>query len=369
MDQFFWIFSVFDRAPLILRNRIVRSATAERFADENGRVGSEAIDLYRTLAEGGVGLIITGHMYIRQDGKAGAKQSGMFSDDHVDGWKKVCAAVHEIEGARIVAQISHAGRQTNSNITGHEVMAPSPIPMRMSGVVPREMTADEISELDKAFGKAALRVKQAGFDGVQLHAAHGYLISQFLSPFTNHREDDWGGTADKRRRFLFEVFNQVRLRTGNNFPILTKINGEDLVPGGVTVEETVETVRQLSDMGLWGYEISGGIAESTTKISQKRVAPGNEGYFLNTARRFRVLDSRSVRIVVGGLRSLPVLEGAVASGDADLVSMSRPLIQEPDLVRRWMAGNSSPSGCISCNQCLKDRTGRTYCHEIEALED
>lgn len=312
---------------------------------------------------------ITGHMYIRKDGKAGTKQSGMFSDDHIEGWKKVCDAVHAVEGARIVAQISHAGRQTNPSITGHEVIAPSPVPMRMSSVMPRELTDAEILGLVEAFGSAAGRVKAAGFDGVQLHAAHGYLISQFLSPYTNHREDEWGGTPDKRRRFLFEVFNEVRLQTSDDFPILIKINGEDLVPGGVTVEETVETVGQLSKMGLWGYEISGGIAESTTKISQKRVTPGNEGYFLEAARRFRGLDSEAVRIVVGGLRSLPVLEGVIASGDADLVSMSRPLIQEPDLVQRWMGDNTSPSGCISCNQCLKDHTGRTYCHEIEVLEE
>ena len=327
-------------------------------------VDSEAVCLYRLLAEGGVGLIITGHMYIREDGKAGAKQTGIFSDDHILGLRKVCDAVHEIDGAKIIAQISHAGRQTNSDITGHEVIAPSPVPVRFSDVMPRELTNDEILDLIQAFGDAAVRVRDAGFDGVQLHAAHGYLISQFLSPYTNRREDDWGGTPDRRRRFLMEVFKLVRKRTGGGFPILIKINGEDMVPGGVTVEETIETVRQLSEMGLWGYEISGGIAESTTKIIRKRVAEGNEGYFLDIARRFREVDPGAVRIVVGGFRSLQVMEGVIANGDGDLVSMARPFIREPDLVKRWISGDTAPSGCISCNSCLKDRLNLIHCHHL-----
>jgi 2,4-dienoyl-CoA reductase-like NADH-dependent reductase (Old Yellow Enzyme family) len=364
MHQSLDIFSEFRRPPLTLRNRIVRSATAERFSTDSGMVGKDAVMMYRRLAEGGVGLIITGHMYVREDGKAGAKQTGIWLDDHIDGLREVCNAVHSVKGDRIVAQISHAGRQTHPDITGQDVIAPSPVPVRFSDVMPREMTHDEILKLIGAFVDAAVRAKESGFDGVQLHAAHGYMISQFLSPYTNQRRDNWGGTPENRRQFLFEIVRQIGNRTGTVFPILVKINGEDMVAGGLTVEESVETVQQLSELGLWGYEISGGIAESTTKIIRKRVASGNEGYFLDTVRRFRVLDPGAVRIVVGGLRSLPVLENVIASGDGDLVSMSRPFIREPDLVKRWMNDDTGPSACISCNLCLKDREGPTRCHEI-----
>jgi 2,4-dienoyl-CoA reductase-like NADH-dependent reductase (Old Yellow Enzyme family) len=365
MQQLTEVFSEFYRPPLRLRNRIVRSATAERFCTNSGIVDNDAVTMYRALAEGGVGLIITGHMYIRKDGKAGARQTGIWSHTHIDGLQEVCNTVHSVEGAKIMAQISHAGRQTSPDITGREVIAPSSVPVRFSDVIPREMTQTEIEELITAFADAALRAQQAGFDGVQLHAAHGYMISQFLSPFTNHRDDRWGGNADNRRRFLFEIVKRIRDLTGGGFPILVKINGEDMVTGGLMVEETIETVGQLAKIGLWGYEISGGIAESTTKIIRKRVAPGNEGYFLETARRFRVLDPGAVRIVVGGLRSLPVLDGVIASGEGDLASMSRPFIREPNLVNRWMMGDTSPSGCISCNLCLKDRTGSIRCHDFD----
>ncbi len=359
----FEILRPFNRDPLSLRNRTVRSATAERFSDPRGVIESGLVGQYRSLAEGGVGLIITGHMFVREDGQAGACQTGIFSDDHIPGLRQLCDAVHEIEGAKVVAQINHGGRQGSTEILP-ELIAPSPVPIRFTDTVPREVSVEEIFGLIQAFGDAARRVMEAGFDGVQLHAAHGYLISQFLSPYTNRREDDWGGTSDNRRRFLLETYKHVRSVVGDDYPILIKINGEDLVPGGVTVEETIETVRQLTEIGLWGYEISGGIAESTTKIIRKRVAAGNEGYFLDTARRFRELDPGAVRIVVGGLRSLPVMEAVIANGDADMVSMCRPFIREPDLVARWLAGDTAPSGCISSNLCLKDRTSPTSCHDI-----
>jgi 2,4-dienoyl-CoA reductase-like NADH-dependent reductase (Old Yellow Enzyme family) len=358
----------FARAPLQLRNRIVRSATAERLADHHGLVGTELAELFHALAAGGVGLIITGHMYVREEGKASIRQTGVFSDDHLPGLEEICQAVHQIDGAKIVAQISHAGRQTSPEITGQETIAPSPVPVRFSPVTPHHMTESEIEDCIQAFAHAAWRVQHAGFDGVQLHAAHGYLISQFLSPYTNRRGDCWGGSPENRRRFLLDTVKRIRQQTSPSFPILVKINGEDMVPGGLEVSETIETIRQLSDLGLWGYEISGGIAESTTKIIRKRIVPGNEGYFLNTAQHFQSLDPGPVRIAVGGLRSLPVLDGAIASKCCHLVSMSRPFVREPNLVARWLAGDTSPSGCISCNHCLKNRQNPIRCLDLLKTE-
>lgn len=348
---------LFDRAQigtLTLRNRLVRSATAEMMADEDGRPLPQLAELYRELAHGGVGLIITGHMYVHPSGKAHPGMTGIFSDELIPELATLVDAVHA-EGGAIAAQINHAGRQSRGDVVG-DPMGPSelpPIPPR-SGA--REMTVDEIEMLIDAYAQAARRSKEAGFDAVQIHAAHGYLVSQFLSPIANRRTDEWGGSLENRCRFLRRIIAAVRDQVGPDFPIFTKLGMRDEFENGLTLQEGVAIVRQLREWGLDAVEISGGLAETGTFNIAGEIRTGeNEAIFRSWAQAARAAADLPV-ILVGGMRSLATMEDVLQSGDAQLISMCRPLICEPDLPNRLANGIVDASACVSRNRCWP-RTG------------
>ncbi len=347
------LFSPLTIGTLKMANRTVRSATWEGMADEEGFVRPELIRLLAQLAQSHVGLIISGYLYVHPDGRGLPWQTGIWKDAHVEGLSRLVEAVR-LQGAPIVAQIAHAGGRTRrETIEERTPLAPSPIEEMAFGVTPKELSIEEIQTLVASFGKAAYRAKAAGFDGVQLHAAHCYLISQFLSPFFNRRQDEYGGSPAKRRRFLIEVYEAVRAAVGNNYPILIKINSTDGIEGGITVQETLDATRELAAHGLAAVEISGGMAGSGEhRPSRKKInRPSQEAYFREAARILkRELDIPV--ILVGGLKSIEVIEDVLASGDADAVSMSRPFICEPDLVERWESGDGAKAKCVSCNLCL-----------------
>lgn len=339
---------------LTIKNRFVRSATAERLAKKDGSVDAKMVSLYKALAEGGTGLIITGHAFVRLDGKANARMSGIDSDDKIPGWREVTRVVHAA-GAKIAIQINHAGRQTSEATSGHPPIAPSPIPMPGGGAPPRELTSPEILEIVAAYGRAARRAMEAGFDAVQLHGAHGYLISQFNSPYLNRRTDEWGGSPENRRRFVLAVYDAARKAVGEAFPIFIKINAADLVEGGLEPEESARIAAELVEKGLCAVEISGGIGDVWEQCIRPGVRPGkNEAYFEGYAKTFR----KAIRvplILVGGMRSPAVMERVVAEGVADFVALCRPLIREPDLPARILAGQDRPAACVSCNKCMATR--------------
>ena len=210
---------------LELKNRLVRSATAERMSDELGRPEEKFKELYRELTQGGVGLIITGHMYIHPSGKAHEEMTGVYSDDLIPGLAELADVVHQ-EGGKVVGQINHGGMQCAKEAVG-EPIAPSAMPGSKSRNPAREMTTEEIQMVIDAFGQAARRVKEAGFDGVQIHGAHGYLTSQFLSPHVNKRTDEWGGDINGRMRFLKEVSKTVREEVGPDYPVLINLGMMD----------------------------------------------------------------------------------------------------------------------------------------------
>lgn len=355
------IFEPFEIQKLALPNRIARSATAERGADEKGFATDELISLYRRLAEGGSGLIFTGHAFVRLDGRTNINMTGIHRDETIPGLSRLAKAVHKASAAKIVLQVNHAGRATAEVLIGCRPVAPSPIPVRMSGENPRELSPDEIDELVELYVLAALRAQEAGFDGVQLHCAHGYLISQFLSPYTNKREDKWGGSSDNRRRFLLEIIAEIEARAPD-FPLLVKINSEDMVPGGVELGNFVETCLEIEKRGVDVIEVSAGIPESANKIIRKGIkSPEKEAYFRKNARALKDGGLNIPVILVGGLRSFEICEEILEAGEADIVSLSRPLITEPDLPRRWASGDTTKSRCISCNGCLKLRDEFTHC--------
>jgi len=343
---------------LTIKNRFVRSATAERLARKDGSFGDKMVDLYRTLAGGGTGLIITGHSFVRLDGKASARMSGIDTDDKVPLWRKVTDAVHDTD-AKIAIQINHAGRQTTEATIGEQPMAPSPVPMEATGTTPRELTRDDILGIIDAYAQAARRAKEAGFDAVQLHGAHGYLISQFNSPYLNIRDDEWGGSPGNRRRFVLAVYDAVRGAVGESFPVFIKINCRDCVDGGLEPEESSRIAAALVEKGLCAVEISGGTGDVWNEIIRTDVRPGkNEAYFELHAKPFRETIDAPL-MLVGGMRSPSVMERIVSQGVADFVSLCRPLIREPDLPAQILAGRTEPAKCISCTKCMATRT----CHQ------
>jgi 2,4-dienoyl-CoA reductase-like NADH-dependent reductase (Old Yellow Enzyme family) len=342
-------------AGLSLRNRSVRSATWEGLADQDGFVRPDLIQMLAGLARGGAGMVVAGYLNVSPEGRGLPWQTGVWQDGHVEGLSQVTKAVHEAGGV-IVAQIAHAGGRTRpETIGGLTPIAPSAVEDLAFAIRPREMSRQDIGDLVRKFADAARRVKEAGFDALQLHAAHGYLISQFLSPLTNRRHDDYGRSFEGRHRFLEEVYRAVRKGVGPDFPIFAKMNGVDGPPGGIEPQDALETAEFMEALGVDAIEVSGGqagiVAYRPSRLNIRQ--PTHEAYFRAIARRFK--EKLKIPIMlVGGIRSYEVAEDVLASGDADYICLSRPLICEPDLISRWMKGDRGPAKCLSCNLCLKE---------------
>jgi len=339
---------------LSLRNRIVRSATAESMADLAGRPAPALARLYQALADGGVGLLITGHMYVHPSGRAHPAMTGIHDDALVPDLRRLADAAHE-GGAAIAVQINHAGRQTRDSLAA-EPLAPSDEVGPDGRRTARAMTADEIRRTVDSFAAAAGRARAAGFDAVQLHAAHGYLIGQFLSPAANRRTDEWGGLVEGRTRFLEAVATAARREVGPDYPLLVKLGFGDEPPDGLTLDDAAEVAARLAPFGLDAVEISGGIAASRDFNIRIGVCPGDgEAYFRPRVRRARAATELPL-LLVGGLRSRSTIDDILASGDADFVSLCRPLICEPDLANRFAEGAAS-AACVSGNRCWPERPG------------
>lgn len=335
-----------------LSNRFVRSATWEGMAENDGSCSLRLIDLTARLAEGGVGLIITGHAYVRPEGQAGPWQIGVHDDAMIQGLADLAAGVHRA-GGRIALQIAHAGCYAATALTGRQALGPSP---GIAGRTPdcRELSRDEISALSRSFGAAAARAKTAGFDAVQIHAAHGYLLSEFLSPFFNRRTDGYGGSVENRARIVLEVLQSVRGAVGDGYPVLIKINSEDFVEGGLSVDDMLRVSRLLETAGIDAIEMSGGTIFASGEYASIRQGdpdcPEKEVYYREAAVRF----SENIGVplmLVGGIRSFEVAEELVESGTADYISLCRPLIREPGLVARWRDGDRTRASCRSENAC------------------
>lgn len=374
-----------------LKNRIIRSAFLENMASSDGMPTDHTLRLYERLARGGVGLIITGMTYVSSLGKGQPLQHGAHTDDMIPAWRKITDSVHRL-GGKIAMQIAHCGRTTNPKaLEGRRSVAPSSVPDLFYGTLPRPLTVDEIRRTIRDFGDAARRVKAAGFDAVQIHAAHGYLISGFLSPVTNRRRDEWGGDPDRRFRFLAEVYGAVRRAVGREFPVLCKMNANDHVFHGLTPRESFPAARRLADMGLDALEISGGIFETFLHTCrggmpldiialdrnrihrrlllavlrlQKLFIPFKEAYFRSYAQRLKP-GLKIPLILVGGIRTPDMAERILETGAADFISMARPLVREPGLPNKWLSGRRDAAQCVSCNRCggEEDRGGMAKCYE------
>lgn len=349
---------------MTLQNRFIRSATFEGMANPDGSASRRLVELNTELAKGEVGLIISGYAYPSTEGKSRPMQSGVHTDDMIPGLKQITDAVHQT-GGKIAMQIGHSGCNSFVVPDGGKALGPSKM-MMPQGCECRDMTGAEIEKTIEDFSHAAVRAKKSGFDGVQLHGAHGYLISQFLSPFYNERTDNYGGSLENRARFLISVLSGVREAVGDQFPVMLKINSDDFLEGGFNLEEMLVVAAMLETAGIDAIEISGGTHLSPDEYSFSRktgtVSAGKEIYFKEAALRYKECIKVPL-MLVGGIRSFEVSEQIVAGGMADYVSLCRPLIREPHLIGRWKSGDTRRATCISCNECFTPvRAGKPlYC--------
>ncbi|MEJ2364625.1 MAG: NADH:flavin oxidoreductase [Deltaproteobacteria bacterium] len=336
---------------LHLKNRFVRSATYEAMAKPDGACSDALSRCLTGLARGGVGLIITGYAYVHKSGKASPLQMAIDRDDVVPAMRQLTGQVHKY-GGKVALQLSHAGGHTRAQWSLEPLLAPSPF-KNLYGETTRELSRLEISEIGDAFVKGGKRAQRAGFDAIQLHAAHGLLFNQFLSPAWNKRSDIYGGSLENRARFLLETCSRLRQSLGRDYPILVKLNSEDFMEKGFTLDEAVWVSERLGDVGVDAIEVSGGSRYSGAKthIRSNISEAGDEAYFADNARRIKVA-TRLLVMLVGGIRSFDLAEKLVQAGTADYISMSRPLIREPDLINRWKSGDKSKAKCISDNGCF-----------------
>lgn len=384
---------------LKLKNRLVRSATFESAATltgDTGQVTDAMLEIHRNLAKGGVGLIIMGIVGVYSK-CIGHGQMRLDDDKYIKSFEQVAKAVHEIDNeCKIMPQLHHYGRQSirmdiidqligtmpgplrkrmkeddrdldlSDTHASIEVVAPSALYDDYLKRTPRELELEEVEEIIDAFAEAIRRSQEAGFDGVQLHAAHGWLLSSFMSPLTNKRTDKYGGSVENRVRMVKEIHDRARKKVGADFPILIKYNTTDFYPGGIDMKEALEVGKMLSDIGFDALEVSGGawvavtrsqedlgwkpvlLPESRTEINKRE----KEAYFREAARIVKEAVSIPV-ITVGGLRSFDLIEEIIEKGDADFAALSRPLVRQPDLPNLWQTGQgNNKARCISCNGCV-----------------
>ncbi|MBW2063250.1 MAG: NADH:flavin oxidoreductase, partial [Deltaproteobacteria bacterium] len=330
------VFSAGQIGTMSVKNRLVRSATMIAAA-ARGRPTEEYIQMYRELARGGVAVIITGFMIPSRTDFRYGRQIFVYNDSHISGLQRVAEAIHETDSeCRLVAQIGHSGASVSpSGIKW-------PFPWKKKG---RALTTDEVDAIVNDFADAIWRVKTAGFDGVELHGAHAYLLSTFLSPLTNKRTDQYGGSLEKRVHIIRAIMDKARKRVGPDFPIMIKLNSDDNAAKGIRPENFPALANEIVKTGVVALDVSGNdcMKEDIENIE-------DEAYFFPGA---KALDVKTPIILTGGNRSVDHMEKLLKTNEIDFLGMARPLIREPDLPNRWLKGRGDKKAtCISCNGCF-----------------
>lgn len=371
------IFEAGKIGKMTIKNRLVRSPTGDSgMATLQGRCTERLVSLYRELAEGGVGLIITGGSFVHERGRF-LDSIAFFSDEAIDGYRELTKEVHSF-GALIAAQLIHSGRAIPKfEDEADGPIAPSAIKVESTGLTPREMTEDDIQEMIKAFAQGAGRAKEAGFDGIEYHGCHGDLLHSFLSPYTNRRTDKWGGTFENNMRFVLAIYEKTREVVGEDYPIMIKINAVDYIEGGITLDLSKRIAEKISAAGFDAIEISAGTHTERLfniargDIPSNVIPPGmdrknsplakwylamkdevkfKEAYLRPFAGEIKKVIDIPL-ILPGGLRTVSVMEDVLEKGDADFIGLCRPLIRDPYFPRRIERGLKK-SDCLNCNRCL-----------------
>ncbi|MCK5298336.1 MAG: NADH:flavin oxidoreductase [Candidatus Heimdallarchaeota archaeon] len=359
------IFTSFKIKNLELKNRLIRSATTSYWSDEEGVLRTPILEYYDALAKGGLGFIIKGHSYVLESGKAHTGQSGLTNEKHLPKMEELVKIVHS-QDVPIIAQINHAGMSGKvDRVTASQY--------KTENWEAREASLDDIQQIIEGFANAADYAVQAGFDGVQIHAAHGYLVSQFLSDRVNKREDKYGGTLENRARLLLDIYDGIKKKVGNAPTIAVKMNCDDFAPeGGITIKESVLIANWLDEKGIDLIEISGGGPEQDRDIRKTRAKPDEkslyyEANFAGHAEKIRNTVPSVPLALVDGIRNVSAMNAILDCNLADLISMSKPLINEPNLPNKLKEGQPE-SNCIDCRECVsRERFGHMMlsCAQLE----
>ncbi len=377
---------------MVVKNRFVRSPTGDKRTLKDGACSPEMVTFYEELAYGGSGLIITGASYVMRNGEGLPNLMGLHRDENVEGYREMVRAVHKYPGTRIFLQIYHTAYHVDAPNYDFKnwgtPIAPSVLTDEVTGVTSRAMTEEDIQQMINAFAAAARRAKEAEFDGVQLHSAHGYMIHEFLSPATNKRTDKWGGSFENRLRFLIEVFNKVKETVGDDFPIAIKLNMEDYQEGGLTIDLSKRIAERINAMGFDALEISAGVRgerhfnmargdipydyfglNGKTEYGKRKLVKYlreqaedvkfKEGYLLPFAREIKKVISIPL-IVPGGMRTVKFMEEVIENGQADFIGLCRPLIRDPEFPNKVEKGFVKRSDCLNCNRCLVNKPVMCY---------
>jgi len=337
---------------LELKNRLVVPAMGTDFANSDGTVSERLKDYLVARADGGFGLIITEITAISRYGKGMANQLSIWDDKFIPGFKNLAMAIHAKE-AKVAVQLYHPGRQTFSFLTGRPVVAPSAIPCPVCREIPKELTVEEIRELEEQFAEGARRAKEAGIDAVEIHGAHGYLVAQFMSGYANHRSDAYGGDLEGLLRFPIEIVHKIRAKVGDDYPIIFRLSGDERVAGGRTIQETKTIIPLLEQAGVNAFHVSTGVYASSDYITAPMAIP--PGYNVSAAGEVKKATSVPV-IAVGRINDPRMVEEILKEGQADLVAMGRASLADPELPKKAADGNYEDiRWCIACNQGCIDR--------------
>ena len=351
---------LFDNTKLLnmdMKNRFFRGALWEALADDKGHMTEELSAIYEELAKGGAGTIITGYAFVTENEQPNPGMMGIYEDAFIPEYKKFTDKIHNL-GANIIMQIVYGGFMTDFNVGERTIWGPSTIKNEVGGTMAKEITKEEIAYLVNKYADAALRVKKSGFNGVEIHCGHGYLLSQFLSPYYNKREDEYGGSIENRGRIVFEIFNAMRKAVGEEFPILIKLNSADYAEGGLTQEDSMYVAKKLTELGINAIEVTGGneciqsVVDNNLGAARTKVviSKSNESYFKDYAAKLAEQIDIPV-ILIGGNRHYDVMEEILNNTKIQYFSMSRPLTAEPDLINTWKSGDLKKPKCVSCNGC------------------
>lgn len=327
-----------------IRNRIAKSAMSENASTKKQEPSPILINAYKKWSQGGAGLLITGNIMV--DSKAlGEPRNVVVEDDSSLHLLKEWAETVKNTQTHLWAQINHPGRQAMATINNH-LMAPSAIPLKYGGrkkatkKIPKQLNENEILGIIEAFGRTAFILKEAGFTGVQIHGAHGYLVSQFLSPYTNIRDDKWGGSLENRSRFVIEVYRKIREKVGNKYPIGIKLNSADFQKGGFTEEESMKVIEILSKEGIDLIEISGGTYEAPAMMGKRKESTEKrEAYFMDYIEKAKKITTTPL-MLTGGFRTVSVMQEAVGSNKVDLIGIARPFALYPNIANDIFSGSS-----------------------------
>ena len=347
------LFDEISLAGIPLKNRLICSATWKNMTDEEGNLTDRLLAVYEKVAEGGVGAIVSGYAKILKEEQPNPKMLAIHDDSFIPGLKKLAGRMHELD-TPIILQACYGGSQTNYNVEERIIWGPSAVKNPVFEVTPTPMTKENIQTVITAFANAARRAKESGFDGFQLHAAHGYLLSQFLTPFFNRRTDEYGGSIENRARIILESLDAVRKEVGDTYPVFIKMHCSDFMEeAGLTLEESLQVAKLLEQHGISGIEISGGHLSDDWKTSAMHksiLKEDHQSYFRNEAAQ--IAEAVSVPVIVtGGNRSPKLLDTVLNETQLTGFGLSRTLHSEPDMPARWRDGNLKRPRCISCNQC------------------